>query len=299
MFDVSIIIINYNTLKMTDECICSVIEKTSGISYEIILVDNASIDGSKEFFSKDKRVTYIYNDENLGFSRANNKGIERAQGRNILFLNSDTLLRNNAIKILSDFLDKNPKVGACGGNLFDSKGNPVHSFFRYNTSIYEELNKILQDIPDRLLFGKNRQFNYSGHNLKVKHITGADLMTRKTILNTVGVFNPSFFMYHEDTELCHRMSKAGYYIVSVPAAEITHLVHATVKDAMDDYYKQRIQEDSRNIYFNLTHSRLYHNIADKFRFLYFRLKTMSPRKQTRIRAARQLFFLNSYYSKNT
>lgn len=283
---------------MTDECICSVIEKTSGINYEIILVDNASTDGSKEFFSNDSRVTYIYNDENLGFGRANNKGIEIAKGRNILFLNSDTLLRNNAIKILSDYLDGHPKVGVCGGNLFDSKGNPIHSFFRYNTSIYEELNKILLDIPDRLLFGKNLQFNYSGHNLKVKHITGADLMTRKTILDVIGAFNPSFFMYHEDTELCHRISKAGYHIISIPSAEITHLVHATVMEVMSDSYRQRIQEDSRNIYFNLTHSRLYHSIADNFRFLYFRLKTISPRKQTRIRATRQLAFLKSYYSKH-
>lgn len=104
MFDVSVII-NYNCLQTTSGCIDNIVEKTSGISYEIIVVDNASTDGSREFFCSDERVKYIYYEENLGFGRANNRGLEIASGRNILFLNPDTLLRNNAIEILSDYLD--------------------------------------------------------------------------------------------------------------------------------------------------------------------------------------------------
>lgn len=130
MLDVSVIIINYNTLKMTDECICSVIEKTSGISYEIILVDNASTDGSKEFFSNDPRVTYIYNDENLGFGRANNRGIEIASGKYLLLLNSDTLLLNNAVRLFFNYFENYgdaQAIGALGCVLKDPCGNPVHS----------------------------------------------------------------------------------------------------------------------------------------------------------------------------
>lgn len=85
--DVSIIIVNYNTCRMTAECIDSVFEKTHGIDFEIILVDNASTDGSREHFAGDSRITYIYNDENLGFGRANNAGIERARGRYVFLLN--------------------------------------------------------------------------------------------------------------------------------------------------------------------------------------------------------------------
>ena len=103
--DVSVIIVNYNTLELTKNTIESVFEKTIEVSYEIILVDNASTDGSVEFFEnnyKDK-IILIKNNENLGFGRANNKGIEIAKGKYIFLLNSDTLLINNAIKILFDF----------------------------------------------------------------------------------------------------------------------------------------------------------------------------------------------------
>ena len=78
--DVSVIIVTYNTLQMTNECISSIVEKTKDVSYEIILVDNASTDGSKEFFSRDKRITYIYNKENYGFGKANNIGAKVAKG---------------------------------------------------------------------------------------------------------------------------------------------------------------------------------------------------------------------------
>lgn len=217
--DVSIIIVNYNTRQMTSECIDSVIAKTSGIEYEIILVDNASNDGSKEFFSNDERVLYVYNDDNLGFGRANNKGIEIARGRNILFLNSDTLLRNNAVKILSDYLDNKPRVGVCGGNLFDQFGAPNHSYFRRLPSIPEYFMGLRYY---QFGFGRNWQFNYMNRPINVGHITGADLMVRKNIIDTVGSFNPRFFLYYEETELCYRIMKAGYKIMSNPEAEIMH-----------------------------------------------------------------------------
>lgn len=85
IMDVSIIIVNYNTWKMTAECIKSVIDKTKDLTYEIILVDNASTDGSREFFEKNQHIIYLYNSENLGFGRANNLGLKIAKGRNILF----------------------------------------------------------------------------------------------------------------------------------------------------------------------------------------------------------------------
>lgn len=97
--NVSIIIVNYNTLKITANYIESVFEKTKKIPFEIILVDNASTDGSKEYFEKDQRIRYYYNTENLGFGKANNEGLKYAKGRNVLFLNSDTLLINDAISI--------------------------------------------------------------------------------------------------------------------------------------------------------------------------------------------------------
>lgn len=285
MLDVSVIIINYNTLKMTDECICSVIDKTSGISYEIILVDNASTDGSKEFFSNDSRVKYIYNNENLGFGRANNKGIEIAQGRNILFLNSDTLLRNNAIKILSDFLDKNPKVGACGGNLFLQDGTPGMSFGRYFPSLYEELNIFFECIPDRFIYGRNTNFNYTDRELKVGFISGADLMVKQSVLDAVGHFDPHFFLYYEETELCLRIKRYGKVIMSVPKAEIVHLDGGGKRrNASHESYIQyrRQMEKSRTIFYNLSYPTYYRKTAYSIRFFKCFLKQFSPYKATRL-----------------
>ena len=102
--DVSIIIVTYNTCQMTGECIDSIIEHTRDVDYEIIVVDNASRDASKQTFSHDSRLTYIYNEENIGFGRANNIGAREAKGDYLFLLNSDTLLTNNAVKHFKDYM---------------------------------------------------------------------------------------------------------------------------------------------------------------------------------------------------
>lgn len=247
--DVSVIIVNYNTLELTRACIDSLFQKTEGVSFEVILVDNASTDGSRELFSQDPRITYIYNDTNLGFGKANNVGLLTARGRNVLFLNSDTLLRNDAVTILCNYLDAHQDVGAVGGNLFDGAGHPVHSFHRYRPSVYGELNEALLGLPNRIRFGENAEFNHTGSPLEVKHITGADLMIPRTVLDQVGGgFNPGFFMYHEDTEFCWRIDKSGYKIVSVPQAEITHLVGSSSQGSQSRA-KVDMFLNSRKIYY--------------------------------------------------
>lgn len=290
MTDVSIIIVNYNTLKMTSECIDSVIEKTEGISYEIILVDNASSDGSKDFFSNDKRVRYIYNDENLGFGRANNKGIEIAQGRNILFLNSDTLLRNNAVKILSDYLDNNEKVGACGGNLYNREEQPEFSFGRYFPSVYEELNSIFNDKLDRLRFGENKNFNHTARPLEVAFISGADLMVKKTVLNVTGWFSANFFLYYEETELCFRINKNNFKITSVPEAQITHFWGESTCHASEQNIYQT--EKSRRIFYQLSYPKFYTSIVGAIRTIHLYRKLLSPLPDTRKRWKRRKEILN-------
>ena len=114
MIDVSIIIVNYNTCKITDACIASVVDKTKGVSYEIILVDNASTDGSKEFFEHDERVIYIYSEINGGFGVGNNIGMKRAKGKYFFLLNSDTILINNAVKEFYDYAEAQGKLAVYG-----------------------------------------------------------------------------------------------------------------------------------------------------------------------------------------
>ena len=123
--DVSIIIVNFNTKDITQKCIESIFQHTSDITFEIILVDNASSDGSVELFQKDNRINLVKSDANLGFGRANNLGFQYATGKYIFLLNSDTLLKNNAVKLFYDTAEKEHcKNIACWGTMLkDKNGN--------------------------------------------------------------------------------------------------------------------------------------------------------------------------------
>ena len=233
MLDVSIIIVNYNTLSVTSSCINSLFNATTRITFEVILVDNASTDGSKEFFKADSRIIYIYNEQNIGFGQANNKGLSIAKGRNIFFLNPDTLLLNNAVKILSDYLDANIEIGACGGNLYDEQMQCAHSYFMLLPSVRWELNWWSKGLLEKILWGRNSQFNHSGLPRKVGYICGADLMVKHSVLRQVGGFSPAFFMYYEETDLSYRIKKAGYTIYSVPGARIQHLEGKSFKKSLN------------------------------------------------------------------
>lgn len=222
--DVSVIIINYNTLELTENTINSVLEKTQCIEYEIILVDNMSTDGSIEYFEEKykEKITFLRNKENLGFGRANNKGIEIAKGKYIFLLNSDTLLINNAIKILFEYMERNLNVGVCGGNLYDIELSPVHSFKKELITLINEFDFFKNKIA-RVVLKKRLDFNYKDIPLEVGYITGADMFIRKKVLEQSGSFDDDFFMYFEETELTYRIKKLGYKVMSVPEAKIIHL----------------------------------------------------------------------------
>lgn len=268
--DVSVIIVNYNTKDLTLQCINSVYEKTQGISFEVILVDNASTDGSKEYFQKDNRITYIYSDENLGFGRANNLGLDYAKGRNILFLNSDTILINNAVRLLSTFLDNNSNVGACGGNLYDADMKPALSFKRIYPGIAGEINNLFFHIPEKLFFSKSWYHNFSSNTIPVAYISGADLMIKKMILDKIGSFSPDFFMYYEETDLCFRIHKAGYKLVSLPHVKIQHLEGRSFQSSVN-HKRLQLSENGRKIFYKRNYALSYLFLANSiYKFsLYF------------------------------
>jgi len=246
--DVSIIIVNYNTISLLVNTVDSVFEKTEGVEYEIIVVDNNSSDNSKNILAEKYgyKITYIALSENIGFGRANNEGAKIAKGKNLFFLNPDTILLNNAVKILSDFLDSNPRVGCCGGNLFDADGRSTHSFARFFTpSIFEIFDVLFKNLPKKIIYRRNIEFNYTNKPLKVCYITGADLMIRSNIFNKLNGFDPDFFMYYEEVELEYRIRKSGCYIFNVPYAKIIHLEG---KSFQNDYKKIDIFFISQKIF---------------------------------------------------
>jgi hypothetical protein len=224
--EVSIILVNYNTLEMTKNAIDSILEKTQDLSYEIILVDNNSNDGSQEYFSnlELKNFKYIQSGKNLGFGKANNLGYSFATGKYIFLLNTDTLLVNNAIKLLYEKIKEDSSIGVVGGNLYDENMNPVTSFQKEIYSLRTEF-YFLKRVWKKISFqsGEREDFNYTDEDKEVGCISGADMLIRRECIEKIGFFDPDFFMYFEETELTFRIKKAGYKILSVPAAKIIHL----------------------------------------------------------------------------
>lgn len=260
--DVSIIIVNYNTINILVDCIESVYQKTKDICFEIIVVDNNSSDNSQQILKdKFKDVIYLSLPENVGFGRANNNGVEISKGRNIFFLNPDTILLNNAVKILSDELDSNDDYGVVGGNLFDMNQKPIHSHLKILPGILTDLNELSFGLLRKLFFSKNFEFNYTSSNIEVGYITGADLMISKELFVKIGQFNPAFFMYYEETEMCFRVKKSGLKVINVPTSQIIHLVGGSFDSKkLLNRFKRFI--NGRRIYYKLVYSSVTTCIAD-------------------------------------
>lgn len=272
--DVSIIIVNYYTSNLINNCLRSIVDQTIGVDYEVIIVDNNSeLLGEKIVTPVDLKPKYIQLPENVGFGGANNEGVKIAQGKNILFLNPDTVILNNAIKILSDVLDNNKGCAACGGNLYDEDLNPALSYRRIFPGVKWHFNELLHLIPEKLLYGNNRSFNNSEEPSEVAYITGADLMVKKIIFNQLAGFSQDFFMYYEETDLCYRLRKLGYSILSVPQAKIQHLEGKSFFPAQNEK-KISIIEKSRHLFYKRNLSvveRTFSNLLYNF-FLFTRVK---------------------------
>lgn len=267
--DVSIIIVNYKTINLVINAIDSIFDKTIDIVFELIIVDNNSGDDSMQilFTRYNDKIKYLSLTHNIGFGRANNEAIKIAKGRNILFLNPDTILLNNAIKILSDYLDTHGKVGGCGGNLFDENLNQTHSFRRIFPSIFCEVNDLLLQIPEKLLYKENIEHNFTDKPLEVAYITGADLMVKRSVLDNFGSFNPRFFMYYEETELCWRIHQAGFSIMSEPKAKIQHLEGGSTGNMTINLRRMEMLEIGRSIFYSLCYTKLYTKLANSILLL--------------------------------
>lgn len=266
--DVTIVIVNYHSSLLIADCIKSIEKFSKGFSYEIIVVDNNSESDLSEILNKNKeRCTIVNLPQNVGFGRANNAGFKAARGRYLLCLNPDTLLLNNAIGILVKFMDSQPEAAACGANLFNSDMQPTLSFRRTLPGFGWELNELLNIKPEKKKYGSNRIFNNTGHPLEVGYITGADLMLRREVIEMLGGFDPRFFMYYEETDLCARIRKAGGKIFSVPEAKIQHLEGGSF-DTENGISLSRVErtECGRRVYYRIHFNWLYRQLLNAVYF---------------------------------
>lgn len=206
---------------MTSECLDSVFEQTKDVSFEVILVDNASTDGSKEFFSKDPRIRYVYNEKNMGFGKANNIGFRHSKGEYVFLLNSDTILRNNAVKT---FVEKECEFDSrvCLGCVLLNKDlKPMHSYGSFPT-IKNMFRYIWSYWFPKVVGNKNEPSASATYPLIVDYITGAALFIPRKIIDTFGFFDEDFFMYFEETELQYRYRQNDVKSVVILGPDIVH-----------------------------------------------------------------------------
>lgn len=219
----SIIIINYNTKEITNQCLISVLDslRDKAINFEIILIDNASTDGSLNFFSqlsqRNHQINYIYNKKNLGFAKANNQGLKLAKGEYILFLNSDTIILNKAINKLLNFYQQNEdKIHFLGPKLLNKDLTPQSSAGYFFNLLVTFVVLFLKG--DRI--GLTR---FSPSKLKkIDWISGACLLTKKEIMEKINGFDEKIFMYMDEVDLLYRAKQKGYTTFLYPEAKIIH-----------------------------------------------------------------------------
>ncbi|OGH39327.1 MAG: hypothetical protein A3B44_02295 [Candidatus Levybacteria bacterium RIFCSPLOWO2_01_FULL_38_21] len=225
--DLSIIIISYNTKDFLKKCTSSIKRTTKNLNYEIIVVDNASLDNSLNMLKEQfPEVITIASKENIGFSKANNLGVEKSKGKYILFLNPDTVVYKETLLNMVKFMDGHKDVGAAtcklvmpNGKLDDASHrgfpNPWNSF-----CYFSGLSKMF---PSSKLFGG---YNLSWLNLSKTHeidaCAGAFMIVRREAGEKIGWWDEDYFFYGEDLEFCFRLKEAGWKIYFVPSISVLH-----------------------------------------------------------------------------
>lgn len=234
---VSIVIVNYNTCRILDECIVSIKNETK-VDYEIIVVDNASADGSCQMLrEKHPNVKLIENQGNVGFARANNQGFSIANGKYFFMLNSDTVVLDGAIDKLAAFMDEHPDVGICGPRNEGTEGELQYScdhFPSFWNNLWSYAN-FANRFPKIALFrrGLMRYWDYSVQR-DVEKIMGCALMVRNDLYRQLGGLDNSYFMYFEETDLCYQVRKAGLRTIYFPDACIIHYGGASALSQQDE-----------------------------------------------------------------
>jgi len=225
--DISVIIVNYNVKDYLLQCLRSLNASVGSITTEVIVVDNDSHDGSvEELQPLFPFVRWIALDENIGFGRANNVGLEHASGRYVLYLNPDTIIGADTLSVMCRFLDEHPKTGIAGCKVLNPDGSFQVACRRGLPTPWVSFCK---------LFGLQRLFPssklFAGYNLTylpvdasyaVDALIGAFMVGRTELMRSLGGFDPAFFMYGEDIDLCYRVQQAGFDVTYVHTTSIVH-----------------------------------------------------------------------------
>ena len=252
--DVSVSIVSYNTKDLLARCIKSVLKNTKTINVEIIVIDNASIDGSCEMVEKKfPKVKLIKNKENKYYGGANNQGLEAASGKYFLILNADTYFVDNSIKKIIDFMKKNKKVGAVEGLEVYTNGSMVITGSLFSSPLIDfyELSFIGKRFKDQKLIDGYRLTSY-GRDDTFEVDVGCDafLCVRTDILRKIKGYDEKLLLFYTENDLCLRIKKKGYKIVHLGRAKVIHEVSFSTKKIgwrkLDIYYKDLLNYYIKN-----------------------------------------------------
>lgn len=259
--DLSILIVNWNSCDYLEKCLKSIFANLGRLRCEVIVIDNASYDGSDGMTRlKFPQVVFIQSDMNLGFSRANNLALSRSHGRNMLFLNPDTEINGSALEELVSRLESLPDAGIVGARLLNSDNSLQTTCI---TSIPSLLNQALDSdflkraFPRWRLWGKRPLFDGTSTPTSVEAISGACMLVTKAALEQVGGFTVDFFMYSEDMDLCAKIRRAGLRIYYIPSAVIVHHAGGSSASREESHFSSLLMRESVERFMELHHGRLY------------------------------------------
>ena len=236
----SIAVLSWNTKQITKDCIESIIRNVQGVTYELILIENASHDGSAEMIKQHfptetyPQIRSVFNDENTGFAGGNNQAFAMSTGEYFLLLNSDTIVYENSLERMVEYLDNNPDYGAVTTTLHNPDGTiQYYMHRRFHDAITLPLallhKRVQQFLPKRVAkyLYLNNDFT---NDFDIDQAAGANLMVRKSIVDEFkqkyneDLLNLDLFpLYYNDVDICYRLWKRGYKIRCLTSTHITHL----------------------------------------------------------------------------
>ncbi len=245
--ELSIIIVNWNARKYLAQCIDSILGEMCGLKVEIIVVDNASTDGSREMLEREyPKVRLLCNETNLGFARANNRGIDASGGRYICLVNSDVIVHENCLRTMLAYMEAHPDRGVIGPKAFNGNGTLQYTTFSCPTVMNTVFRAFGLDtmFPRSALFGR-RLMKFWPHDRvrDVEALSGCFLFVRRTAMDMVGKLDERFFIYGEDLDWCKRFNDGGWKVTFFPGAHITHFGGASSSNAPKRFYLEMRKAD--------------------------------------------------------
>ncbi len=227
VYDVSVIIVSYNTREVLRQCLHSVMGESDGFATEVIVVDNASTDGSPEMIAAEfPHVLLLRSEVNRGFGAANNLALELARGRYFVLLNSDAFFTAGALGRALRHMEETPDCGLGGSRLIGRDGSPQPSCRRFHSVLDDllVLSGLAARYPRSEFFGRfDRTWANPATPASVDWVPGAFCILRPEALRKVGLFDPAFFLYYEEVDLCLRLKQAGFTVWYWPDIVIVHI----------------------------------------------------------------------------